>query len=250
MIRRRAGDDEERGLALGPSGRPLHPVGALFEAAFRRFGQRMSAYLLYTLACVAPVALVAWAVDVSGEGGAVAWLAFFLAFFGGHLALVGVLAGLVTGELRQRAGSLAAVVAVGSVILAVAGTLLPPLALVPYPFVVFGVIAAAAGDAEGLGALRAGAVLAARHLGRAMLVVLGLVLLGLFVWFGFVIALSPVEETARKVLAFGAVTVIVWPVAALVERNLYGDLTGRLVIREAPGEAARQADLERRGRRR
>ena len=47
-----------------------------------------------------------------------------------------------------------------------------------------------------------------------------------------------------------AVTLLVWPVAALVQRNLYGDLTGRLVIREAPGEAERQADLERRGRRR
>jgi hypothetical protein len=249
MIRRR-GDDDERPLALGPSGRPLHPVGALFEAAFRRFGQRMASYLLYSAATLAPSVLVLWWIGAADIDGPVVYLALLLAFFLGHLTLIGVLAGLVTGGLRERAGSIAVTVVAGAVILAALGTLLPPLALIPYPFVVFGPVAAAAGDAEGLGALRRGAALAGRHVGRAALVVLGMLLLALFLWFGFVIALSPVEETVRQWTAAGAVLLLVSPVTALVVRNLYGDLTGRLVIREAPGEADRQADLERRGRRR
>ena len=54
---------DERPLALGPTGRPLHPVGALFEAAFRRLGQRFASYLLYTIACGLPAALVYRFVD-------------------------------------------------------------------------------------------------------------------------------------------------------------------------------------------
>jgi hypothetical protein len=250
MIGRRRGEEHERPLALGPSGRPLHPVGALFEAAFRRFGQRMGSYLLYSAAALAPSVLVLWWITAADLDGPVVYVSLLLAFFLGHLALVGLLAGLVTGQLRERAGSIAVTVVVGAGILAGVGTLLPPLALIPYPFVVFGPVAAAAGDAEGLGALRRGAALAGRHLGRAALVVAGTLLLALFLWFGFVIALSPLAETLRQWTAAGAVLLLVSPVTALVVRNLYGDLTGRLVIREAPGEATRQADLERRGRRR
>jgi hypothetical protein len=251
MIRRRPdGEDDARPLALGPTGRPLNPVGALFEAAFRRFGQRMGAYLLYSVVCAAPTGIAAWWISTTDIGGAGAYFGVLLPFFLGHLALIGILAGLVTGELRARAQSIAIAVIAGAVILAVVGTLLPPLALIPYPFMVFGPIAAAAGDADGLSALLRGAALAARNLGRAALVVFGLLLLGLFFWFGFVIALSPLEPNARKALSSGAVILLIWPVAALVLRNLYGDLTGRLVIHEAQGEAARQADLERRGRRR
>jgi hypothetical protein len=246
----RRGADEPRSVALGPTGRPLHPVGALFEAAFRRFGQRMVAYVLYTSACALPLAVVAWAISAGDIGG---WPAFFvvsLAWALGHLALVGILTGLVTGRLRERAGSIAIAVVVGAIVIAIPAALLPPFGLASYPFVVFGPIAAAAGDREGLGAVAYGARLAGRYIGRAALVVFGLVIVSLFLWFGFVVALSPVEATVRQVGAFAAVTLIVWPVAALVARNLYGDLTGRLVIREADGEADRQADLERRGRRR
>ncbi len=42
-------------------------------------------------------------------------------------------------------------------------------------------------------------------------------------------------------------TLLTWPVAALVLRNLYGDLTGRLVIRDADVKA-RQKALKRVGR--
>ena len=249
-MRRRRGAEDDRPLALGPTGRPLHPVGALFEAAFRRLGQAFGAYMLYTIVCGLPLAIAAWYVvsaDVEGFG---LFLVLALAWSLGHLALVGILAGLVAGDLRERAGSIAITVLIGSVALSLPAALLPPLALIPYPFVVLGPVAAASGDAYGARAVVAGAKLAGRHIGRSALVVFGLVTVSLFLWFGFVIALSPVDPTLRKAGSFAVVTLLAWPVAALVARNFYGDLTGRLVIREAPGEDTRQADLERRGRRR
>src|SRR6185503_10077966 len=91
-----------------------------------------------------------------------------LAYSLGHLALVGILAGLVTGGLRDTAGSTA----------------------------------------------------------------LAVVFVGAFLWFGFVIGFSPLDRDVQTVAAIGAATLLAWPVSALVERNLYGDLTGRLVIRD------------------
>ena len=127
--------------------------------------------------------------------------------------------------------------------------MLLPFALVFYPFVVFGPIAAAAGDAHGdRWRSPAASRVAGRSLGRVAMVVVGLVIVGAFLWFGFVIGFSPLDRDVQTVAAIGAATLIAWPVAALVERNLYGDLTGRLVIRDAPGDAERMADLARRGR--
>jgi hypothetical protein len=239
---------DERPLALGPTGRPLHPVGALFEAAFRRLGQRFASYMLYTIACAAPAALVARFVD---KGDVEDWVRFalvMLAYSLGHLALVGILSGLVTGGLRAHLGSIVLTVVVGALVLTAASTVLLPFALVFYPFVVFGPIAAAAGDASGFGALARGARVAGGALGRVAMVLVGLVTVGAFLWFGFVIGFSPLDRDSQTVAAIGAATLIAWPVAALVERNLYGDLTGRLVIRDAPGDAERMADLARRGR--
>ena len=93
----RSKGSDERPLALGPTGRPLHPVGALFEAAFRRLGQRFASYMAYTIACGLPAALVYRFVD---QGDVEKWARYaliMLAYSLGHLALVGILSGLVTG---------------------------------------------------------------------------------------------------------------------------------------------------------
>jgi hypothetical protein len=239
---------DERPLALGPTGRPLHPVGALFEAAFRRLGQRFASYLLYTVVCGLPAALVYRFLD---KGDVENWVRFalvMLAYSLGHLALVGILSGLVTGELRANAGSIALAVVVGALVLTAASMVLLPVALAFYPFVVFGPIAAAAGDASGFRAIVQGVRVAWGALGRVAMVVIGLVIVGAFLWFGFVIGFSPLDRDAQTVAAIGAATLLAWPVAALVERNPYGDLTGRLVIRDAPGDAERMAELARRDR--
>ena len=44
-----SGETVEEQWPLGPTGRPLHPVGAYFEAAFRRFGINFTGYLAVTL---------------------------------------------------------------------------------------------------------------------------------------------------------------------------------------------------------
>ncbi len=50
--------------------------------------------------------------------------------------------------------------------------------------------------------------------------------------FGSVIALSPLADPTQQRLSFLVSCLFGWPLAALVMRNLYGDLTGRLVIRD------------------
>ena len=240
---------DERPLALGPTGRPLHPVGALFEAAFRRLGQRFASYMLYTIVCGLPAALVYRFVD---HGDVEDWVRFalvMLAYSLGHLALVGILSGLVTGELRARAGSIALAVVVGGAgahgggvgAAAVRARLLPVRRLRPHR--------GGRGRRDRPGGHRPRRARRGGALGRVAMVVIGLVIVGAFLWFGFVIGFSPLDPDAQAG-RIAAVTLIAWPVAALVERNLYGDLTGRLVIRDAPGDAERMADLARRGRRR
>ncbi|MEI7439889.1 MAG: hypothetical protein WCK20_09495, partial [Thermoleophilia bacterium] len=66
--------EEEQG-PLGPTGRPLHPVGAYFEAAFRRFGVNFGGYLL--LAAVSGLPLLGVKLIVSGTAIPGLWAGLF-----------------------------------------------------------------------------------------------------------------------------------------------------------------------------
>ena len=240
---------EPRPSAIGPTGRPLQPVGALFEAAFRRLGAGFGSYLLYTLAFGLLPLATALALDRADVGGKASLALFLLAFSLGYFLLVGTLAALVVGPPR-RTGAIVVSAVAASILSAATGTLLPPLALVVSPFPTLAVIAAAARDAGALGAYTAAARLVRRWLGRAYLVLVGLGLCAVGLWFGWVVALSPVGRPWQQRLAFMLVCLFLWPIAALVWRNFYGDVTGRLVVREAPGDQERRAKLATRPARR
>ena len=235
--------DEEMQGPLGPTGRPLHPVGAYFEAAFRRFGINILGYSLYTIMCgLLPIgaALIVSAATLPE------WLGLFIFFLGftlGNVLLIALTTALVSGGGRQRLGSIAAACAATGVLGALMATLHPIVAIVLYPLIVFPPIVVASGDAEGLRALPAGWKVAARWFKRTYACLLGVFIVTAAVWFGFTIFLSPLQDELQKQIAFAITTYFVWPISALVFRNLYGDVTGRLVINAPPNENAQRKAL-------
>jgi hypothetical protein len=118
--------------------------------------------------------------------------------------------------------------------------------VIAFPFLVIPAIVAGAGDADGLRAVSHGARLALRWFKRAYAVLLGVVLVAGAAWFGFTILLTPLDDGVQRQIALALTALVVWPVTALVYRNLYGDMTGRLVIYEAPGEDERRREIMRR----
>jgi hypothetical protein len=223
------------------------PTGAFFEAAFRRFGQRFLGYELWTLAALVIPGIVAIAIRPLSVDGPTAYGVLGFGYALGHLALVGTLAVLVTGAARERAPAIALAALSGAIVAGVLCAIFPPLALLVYPPLAYAPIAAAAGDADGLRALPQATALAVRSFGRSVTALLGVAAVGLAAWFGFVIALSPLGGNDQKVVALTLSTLLVWPIAALVMRNVYGDLTGRVVLRRE--ELAPERVRRRRGAR-
>ena len=229
----RGGAPERRPAPLGPTGRPLQPVGALFEAAFRRLGGGFAGYVLYTVCFGLLPVSASLLLDAQDSEGSGAVFVFVFAFALGHFLLVGTLGALVAGTLRSRSAVVlaAATLSAGvSALLAVA--IAPPVALLAYPVLGLAPVAAASGDAGALGAFPVALRLVGRWFGRCYRVVLGLGMTFAILWFGSVIALSPLADPTQQRVSFLVSCLFGWPLAALVMRNLYGDLTGRLVIRD------------------
>jgi hypothetical protein len=222
-------DEQEREGSVESEG-PL-PTGAFFEAAFKRFGQRFFGYELWTLAGLLVTGAVAVAVRPLDLGGPPLYGVLGFGYALGHLALVGTLAALVTGRARLRAPAIATAAVAGALVAGALCAVFPPLVVLVYAPLAFAPIAAAAGDVDGLHALPYATRLVVRSFGRVASTLLGLVSVGLAAWFGFVIALSPLGGNDQKVAALTFTTLLVWPIAALVMRNVYGDLTGRVVLR-------------------
>lgn len=238
-----SGESAEEQGPIGPTGRPLHPVGAYFEAAFRRFGINILGYTVYTLICgLLPVgaALIVSAATLPE------WLGLFVFFLGftlGNVLLIALTTSLVAGGGRDRIGSILITCGATAVLGALLATLHPIFAIVLYPLIVFPPIVVASGDAEGLRALPYGWKIALQWVKRTYACLLGIFIVTAAVWFGFTIFLSPLQDDLQKQIAFAVTTYFVWPISALVFRNLYGDVTGRLVINAPPNEDAQRKAL-------
>lgn len=237
-----AGEDADEQVPVGPTGRPLQPVGAYFETAFRRFGINFSGYLLMTAVCGLPTvaAIIAFrSTALSGEAmGVILSMAYALGF-----VVVAALATLlVAGGTRERLPSILVTCAVTGVLAGLVVWQVVFLAIVLLPFLLFPPIIAASGDAGGLRAVAAGAAASVRWFRRAYACVFGLVIVAVALWVGFTGLFFAVPGSLRGDLIIGFTSLFMWPVAALVFRNLYGDMTGRLVVREAPGENQRRRE--------
>ena len=239
--------EEEQG-PLGPTGRPLHPVGAYFEAAFRRFGVNFGGYLLIAAASAMPLLGVKVIVSGTAVPGLWAGLMYAAAFALGNFMVLSLATMLVVGSLRGRLGSLlitgAFTVAVGTLLI----WQLVFVAVVFYPLLAFPPIIAASGDAGGFGSIWQGVRMTVRWFKRTYACVLGLAIVIAAVAVGFGILLTPLGSLLQQQVTFAITTIIVWPVAALVFRNLYGDVTGRLVINDSPRENERRKEVIKRRR--
>lgn len=210
----------------------LLPTGALFEAAFKRFGARMPYYLLYTVAAAVVPGVVVLAERATELDGPVAFALYGYAFGFGLFLLYGRLAALMTERPASRWPSIAVAAVLGAIVVGGLSAILPlavvpvfwALALIPF--------AAGSGDADGLRAVLVGGRLALQYFPRCMAVQLGLMLIMAGFWLGLGIAISQVVNGDAMEVARAALTLLfVWPISGLVLRNLYGDLTGRRIVR-------------------
>ena len=87
----------------------------------------------------------------------------------------------------------------------------------------------------GVGALRKGCSLAFGSFRRSVGLVGDVAVLGVLLWLGLFVALSPLAEGVRAGTAMVVWGAIFGPLSALVFRALYGALTGRLVVARKPG---------------
>jgi hypothetical protein len=219
------------------------PIGALFEAAFRRYGAAVVGYTLWSiLVGVVPAAV---AIGFRDTGGVL--FGFVAAATFSHLLLCGILTALVTGTVRSKLPSMALVSLIGAIITGLVFYVAGPFALALYPVLAFGPIAAAAGDASALRAIPYGARLALGDWGRAYGVLLGLGLIAVFLWFAFFLSLAPIGGAGHQVGTLALTILVFSPLAALVERNLYGDTTGRKVLPPTVSIDQRDRGKKRRG---
>ena len=237
---------EEQG-PVGPTGRPLHPIGAYFEAAFRRFGINFTGYLVMTVVCALPTLLAVFIfrnTALSGET-AGALLAFTYAI--GFVTMTALATTLVAGGTRERLPTLLITCGVVGVLAGIIVWQFAFVAIVLLPLALFPPIVAASGDADGLRAVTMGFSVTFKWFRRAYACVFGLIIVAVALWFGFTGLFFAVPASLRGDLIIGFTSLFMWPISALVFRNLYGDMTGRLVINAAPNEDAnRKAAMKKR----
>ena len=150
---------------------------------------------------------------------------------------------LVAGGTRERLPTLMVTCGVVSVFAGIIVWQFAFLAIVLLPFALFPPIVAASGDAGGLRAVAKGFLLPFKWFRRSYACVFGLILVAVALWIGFTGLFFAVPSALRGDMIIGFTSLFMWPVSALVFRNLYGDMTGRLVINAPPNEDANRKAL-------
>jgi hypothetical protein len=214
---------------------PVH-VGDIFATAFVRYGGGFITYGLMSLVAAILPALAVAALVATDPGDGVTLATVAVSGTVAYLSLLGAVTAAIGGRLRSKLAAivLTAVTAMPPIALVIA--VLGPIALLvlPFflPFFALAPIVAGAGDGSGVAACRSAlALVGKRGYVRSLGVVAGLELIGALLWISFSIALSPIVGDARSVAIGFLWVAIYWPISALVFRNLYGALTGRLTIR-------------------
>lgn len=220
------------------------PIGALFEAAFRRYGAELFGYTLWSVV----VALIPGVIAIVARDAERALFAFVPAQAFGHFLLCAILTVLVTGHGRERLPGAALVALFGAAVTGAVFAVVGPFAVLLYPLLVFGPIGVAAGDTSALRAPWYALRLALGDWWRCYGVLLGLGIVVVFLWFAFFLSLMPIGGAAHAVTTLALTTLVFSPVAALVERNLYGDATGRRVLPEAVSVDQRDRGKQRKKR--
>jgi hypothetical protein len=214
-------------------------ISDLLAAAFARYGGGFVTYGLASvlLSAIPGVAVVVARSRHAGFSVFAAVLALSASF--AYMLLVGLIAADAGRRVRRRAIAvlLTACVAAVPIGVLVAGLTLASLLVLPFVATPCALAAVAAGadDAAGLGALRRGFALSFGSFRRSAGLAALVEVLGVLLWLGLFVALSPLAEGIRAGAAMVVWGAIFGPISALVFRAHYGALTGRLVLAREPG---------------
>jgi hypothetical protein len=227
-------------LSLEPSPAPVDAsISDLLATAFSRYG---GGFVTYGLAAVALGAIPGAAVAIArAQHARFAVFAAVLALSASlaYMLLTGLIAADAGRRVRRRAIAIVvtapfAAVPVGAVVAALGFASLLVLPFVAAPCAL-AAVSAGAGDAMGAGALWKGCSLAFGSFRRSAGLSATIAALGVLLWLGLFVALSPLAEGIRAGTAMVVWGAIFGPLSALVFRALYGALTGRLVVARKPG---------------
>jgi hypothetical protein len=214
-------------------------ISDLLATAFARYG---GGFLTYGVASLLLSAIPGVAVAIARSQHA------RFSIFAAVLALSAALAymlltGLIAADAGRRVRSRSLAILVTAPLAAIpvgvitAGLTLAALLVLPFVFVpcALAVVAAGAGDAQGVGAIRLGCRLGYGSFRRSVGLSALVEVLGVLLWLGLFIALSPLPEGIRAGTAVVVWGAIFGPISALVFRAHYGALMGRLVVAPRPG---------------
>ena len=214
-------------------------ISDLIATAFARYG---GGFVTYGAAAALLCGIPGLAVVVArSQHARFSLFAAVLAFFSAlaYMLLVGLITADAGQRVRRRLGAIvltapfaALPVAVVVAVLTLASLLVLPLMLAPCALAA---VAAGAGDASGVAALRTGWKLARGTFRRAAGLAAVVEVMGVLLWLGLFIALSPLAEGVRVATALVAWGAIFGPLSALIFRAFYGARTGRLVLSRDPG---------------
>jgi hypothetical protein len=214
-------------------------ISDLLATAFARYG---GGFLTYGVTSLALSAIPGVAVAIArGQHARFSIFAAVLALSTAWAYML--LAGLIAADAGRRVRGRAVAVLVTAPLAAIpvglitAGLTLAALLVLPFVFVpcALAAVAAGAGDAQGPAAIRLGCRLGFGSFRRSVGLAALVEVLGVLLWLGLFIALSPLPEGVRAGTAMVVWGAIFGPISALVFRAYYGALTGRLVVSRNPG---------------
>ena len=213
-------------------------VSDLIATAFARYG---GGFVTYGAAALLLSVIPGLAVAIArSQHARFSVFAAVLAYFASlsFMLLAGLIAADAGRRLRRRVvaivltAPLAALpVAIVVAALGFASLLVLPLLLAPCALAA---VAAGVGDASGAPALRTGWGLALGAFRKATGLSAVVEVMGVLLWLGLFIALSPLGEGVRAGTAMVVWGAIFGPLSALIFRAFYGARTGRLVLPREP----------------
>jgi hypothetical protein len=214
-------------------------ISDLLATAFARYGGGFVTYgLAAILLCAIPGAGVAIARSQHARFAIFAAVLSLGASFA-YMLLVGLIAADAGRRVRRQAGAVLATAIVAALPIAVIVAALGFAALLLLPLVAapcaLAAVAAGAADAAGPAAVVRGFRLALGAFRRSVGLGALVEVLGVLLWLGLFVAMSPLAEGIRAGTAMVVWGAIFGPISALVFRAHYGALTGRLVVSSLRG---------------
>jgi hypothetical protein len=206
-------------------------VGDIFATAFNRYGGGFLTFGLLALLHAVPLAVLLAIADATDGGGGGVSVGLTAAATLTYLLYAGNVTALLGGRLRASLPAVASAAALSTPALTLAIVVLGPVYVaVPAPFLFpFFLLAPVAAGVEAC--RRSFRLVSRQGYLRSAACVAALEIVGVGVFLAFRVVLGPIGGTVQSAVAGTLWVAVFWPLSALVLRNLYGALDGRLVVR-------------------